>query len=86
MEEIPKLRKKVDEIDDQILSALRERARICKVIGSAKKKQDMPIKDSLRENEIYKRLKEKSAQFGLDSTQVEAVYRQIVNMCSAVQE
>ena len=86
MEEIPKLRKKVDEVDDQILLALCERAKICKAIGDAKKKQGMPIRDLSRENEVYKRIKEKSAQFGLDSGQVEAVYREIVNMCSAVQE
>jgi chorismate mutase len=86
MSEIPKLRNKVDEVDDQILMALCERVKVCKAIGVAKKKQDMPIRDLLRENEVFKRIKEKSAQFGLDSGQVEAVYREIVNMCSAVQE
>ena len=86
MAEIPKLRKKVDEIDDQILTALCERVKVCKAIGSAKKKQGMPIRDTSREDEVFKRIKEKSAQFGLDSGQVEVVYREIVNMCSAVQE
>ena len=65
MDEIPKLRKKVDEIDDQILKALCERVKICKAIGDAKKKQGMPIRDSSRENEVYRRIKEKSAQFSL---------------------
>ena len=86
MDEIPKLRKKVDEVDDQILLALCERVKVCKAIGDAKKKQGMPIRDLSRENDVYRRIKEKSAQFGLDSGQVEAVYREIVNMCSAVQE
>ena len=86
MDEIPKLRKKVDEIDDQILKALCERVKICKAIGDAKKKQGMPVRDTSRENEVYKRIKEKAAQFQLDPVQVEAVYREIVNMCSAVQE
>ena len=86
MDEIPNLRKKVDEIDDQILLALCERVKICKAIGDTKKKQGMPIRDSSRENEVYKRIKEKSAQFQLDPTQIERVYREIVNMCSAVQE
>jgi len=86
MDEIPKLRKKVDSVDDQILLAICERVKVCKAIGDAKKKQGMPIRDTSRENEVYKRIKEKSAQLGLDSGQVEAVYREIVNMCSAVQE
>jgi chorismate mutase len=86
MDEIPKLRKKVDEIDDQILKALCERVKVCKAIGDAKKKQGMPIRDSSRETEVYRRIKEKSAQFQLDPTQIERLYREIVNMCSAVQE
>jgi chorismate mutase len=86
MDEIPKLRKKVDEIDDQILKTLSERVKICKAIGDAKKKQGMPIRDTSRENEIYTRIKEKSAQFQLSPLQIELVYREIVNMCSVVQE
>ena len=86
MDEIQKLRKKVDEIDDQILKALCERVKICKAIGESKKKQGMPIRDSSRENEVYRRIKEKSVKFQLDPAQIERVYREIVNMCSAVQE
>ena len=86
MDDIQKLRKKVDAVDDQILTAICERVKICKAIGDSKKKQGMPIKDLSRENEVYKRIKEKSMQFQLDSVQIERVYREIVNMCSAVQE
>ncbi len=86
MDEIPKLRKKVDEIDDQILIALFERAKVCKAIGDTKKKQGVPIRDSSRENEVYSRIKEKSAQYQLNPAQIERIYREIVNMCSAVQK
>jgi chorismate mutase len=86
MAEIPKLRKKVDEIDDQILTALCERVKVCKAIGDAKKKQGKPIKDSQRETEVFNRVKEKSVEFELNPVQIERVYREIVNMCSAVQE
>jgi chorismate mutase len=86
MDKIPKLRKKVDEIDDQILKALSERVKVCKAIGDAKKKQGIPIRDIPRENEVYIRIKEKSAQCRLDQEQIERVYREIVNMCSVVQK
>jgi len=86
MDKIPKLRKKVDEIDDQILKTLCKRVKVCKAIGDAKKKQGMPIHDISRENEVYTRIKEKSAQYQLNPVQIELVYREIVNMCSAVQE
>jgi chorismate mutase len=86
MAEISKQRKKIDEIDDQILLALCERVKVCKTIGDAKKKQSMPVRDLSRESEVFKRIKEKSIQIGLNAGQVEAIYREIVNMCSAVQE
>ena len=85
MDEIQRLRKKVDEFDELILKALSERAETCKAIGKVKKKQGMPVRDVSREKEIYERVKQKATQFHLDPLQVEAVYREIVNMCSAVQ-
>jgi len=86
MQDIQQLRKRIDEIDDQILKGLCERVKICRAIGDAKKKQGVAVRDVARENEVYKRIKEKSAQFELDPVQIDAVYREIVNMCSAVQE
>jgi monofunctional chorismate mutase len=86
MAEIQQYRKKIDEIDDQILLALFERVKICKAIGDSKKKQGLPIRDLSREDKVIKRIKEKSAEIGLGAGQIEAVYREIVNMCSAVQE
>jgi chorismate mutase / prephenate dehydratase len=86
MDDIEQLRKRIDAVDDQILAALCERVKVCKSIGAAKKKQGKPIRDASRENEVYNRIKEKAAKIGLNTSQVEAVYREIVNMCSAVQE
>jgi len=86
MDEIQQLRKNVDEIDEQIITALCERAKSCKAIGLIKKKQGKPVRDVTRESEVFKRVKEKAVQFHLNPTQVEAVYREIVNMCSAVQK
>jgi chorismate mutase len=86
MADIGEHRKEVDAIDDQILAALCERVKVCRAIGAEKKKQGIPVRDASRERELYRRLKEKAAKLGLDSGQVEAVYREIVNMCSAVQE
>jgi chorismate mutase len=51
-----------------------------------KKKRGMEVKDASREKDVYKKVKEKSAELCLDPQKVEAVYREIVNMCSAVQE
>jgi chorismate mutase/prephenate dehydratase len=85
-DEIAQLRRKVDAVDDQILTALCERAKICTEIGAVKKKKSIPIKDAARETELFRRVKEKAVQLQLNPHQVEAVYREIVNICSAVQE
>ena len=85
-DDIAALRAKIDEIDDQILFALSKRVKVCKAIGLAKKKQKMPIRDESRENEIYLRVKEKSKKLGLNETQIDLLYREIVNICSAVQK
>ena len=86
MEDIQKLRKKIDEVDENILRLLGERSEICGSIGLLKKDQGIPIIDTYRENEVFSNIKAKSSDFGLDSDQVEAIYRQIVNMCSSLQE
>ena len=86
MDDIKQLRKKIDEVDEQILHSLSKRTELCKSIGLVKKKQGIPIKDLPRENDVYTNIKEKAADLGLDPAQVETIYRQIVNMCSAVQD
>ena len=86
MEEVQKLRKKIDAIDENILRLLGERAEICRSVGLLKKENDIPITDAARENEVYANIRNKAPDFGLDAEQVEGIYRQIVNMCSSVQE
>jgi chorismate mutase len=86
VENIEQLRKKIDEVDEQILQSLSKRTEICSSIGLVKKKHGIPIQDFPRENDVYERIREKAAELGLKPSYVEAIYRQIVNMCSAVQE
>ena len=86
MLEIKKLRKRIDEVDEKMLQSLSERAEICRAIGLVKEKHRLPIPDSPRENDVYSHVREKAAALGLDPSHVEAIYRQIVNMCSAVQD
>ncbi len=80
------MRIRIDEVDNQILSLLGERAKLCKAIGKTKKANGKPVRDADRENQVYKCVREKARDFGLDPAQVESVYHEIVNMCSSVQE
>jgi chorismate mutase len=86
MQEIAQLRKKIDEVDEQILQSLSERAEICRSIGLVKEKHGVPVQDYPRENDVYAHIREKAAELCLVPSHVEAIYRQIVNMCSVVQD
>lgn len=86
MESISELRKRIDEVDEQILLALSRRAELSRSIGLLKRKQRIPIKDAPRENDVYANIRKRAVALGLDSVCVEGIYRQIVNMCTAVQE
>jgi chorismate mutase len=85
MEDIMRFRKKIDEVDHQILELLSERTRLCAAIGLAKKKQGLPIKDRNRENELYAKIEKKAAELKLDSMHIKQIYRCIVDMCTSVQ-
>ena len=49
-------RKKIDDIDDEILGLINDRLKIAEIIGKAKKEKDAPIFLATREAEIYRRL------------------------------
>lgn len=85
MESIRQLRKRIDEIDEQILQSLFERVSICKSIGLLKQKHGIPVQDFPRENDVYAHIKERASDLGLDSSCVNEIYNLIVNMCSIVQ-
>jgi chorismate mutase len=85
VENIKQLRKRIDEIDEQILQSLSKRTETCRSIGLVKKTHGIPIEDLPRENDVYAHIKKKAVALGLDPAQVEAIYRQIVKMCISVQ-
>lgn len=86
MEDLQTLRKRVDDIDNQILMALSERVAVCRKIGEFKKQQGLPIRDQIREKEVYDKIKVKAVKFQLEPTRIEVLYREIVNMCSDIQK
>ncbi|UCE15640.1 MAG: chorismate mutase [Candidatus Bathyarchaeota archaeon] len=86
MEKISSLRKKIDEIDDQILRFLKERVDVCENIGLIKQEQGIPVKDSQRESEQYTRIARIASKLGLNPQEVRAVYQEIIAMSIRAQE
>ena len=85
MEDIVKLRKRIDKVDEQILHSLSDRIKICRSIGLLKKKQGLSVKDLQRETDLCEKIKKRAVELNLDPTRVEEIYRQIVEMCISVQ-
>jgi len=86
MDNIETLREKIDAVDDQILKDIVVRIKICRAIGELKKQQGKPVHDISRETEVFKRVRERAEIFKLDPIKIERLYREIVNMCTSVQE
>lgn len=86
MEKISLLRKKVDEIDEQILRFLKERVELSKNIGKLKREHGIPMRDDQRENEKYKSVMRRASSLGLNPHEVKAIYREIIAMSIHAQE
>jgi len=86
LKKIEALRKKVDEIDEQILYFLKERVEICKSIGTVKREYGVPIRDRQREDEVYTNIMRKASKLGLNPQEVKAVYQEVMAMCAHAQE
>ncbi len=56
MKEIQKLRRRIDEVDDQILELINRRLMVAREIGKIKERSGSAVVDSQRESAIYQRL------------------------------
>jgi len=79
MEKLKKFRKKIDEIDSQILGLLNERADVTLNIGSLKSKKRSLSFSPDREARIYKRLIKANSKGPLKDDTIKAIYREIMS-------
>jgi chorismate mutase/prephenate dehydratase len=78
------LRKRIDDLDDAILKALDERARVVSEVGQAKREANLPTYDPSRERLILDRLAARAGRFPPEA--IRAVYREVMSACLALQE
>jgi len=86
LERILSLRRKIDEIDEQILRFLKERVEVSRSIGKMKREHGIPVRDIKRENEQYAYVMRRASELGLNQRKVKAVYREIIAMSIHAQE
>ncbi len=83
-EDLRKLRKRIDDLDSEILSLLNKRAEIVLGIGEHKKENFVGVYDPKREKEIEKKLRELNTG-PLSDDSILGVYREIISACRALQ-
>lgn len=84
--DIEKLRKKINKIDEEIISLLVERVKIIKKIGEIKKEKGLEVFDKDREEEIIFKLKKKAEENGLNKDFVVDIYKKIIEESKKEQE
>ncbi|WP_038057164.1 prephenate dehydratase [Thermodesulfobacterium hydrogeniphilum] len=84
-EDLKNLRKKIDEIDSQIIELLKQRIEIAKKIGEIKEKRGKVSFDLEREKEVLKRiLTLNKGVFPEDTLKV--IYSEIIKTCRTIQQ
>ncbi|WP_448584363.1 prephenate dehydratase [Thermocrinis sp.] len=89
MEELSKLRKEIDLIDEEIIKLLNRRAKIAKAIGEIKKQLKLEIYSPEREREVIdKAIKINKEVYGevFPSEAVRHVFREIMSACLSLEK
>jgi len=82
---LEELRKKIDEIDSQIVRLIADRIRVTEEIGREKKKRGKQIEDAEREERVLKNVTSIARAEGINQADIESIYRQIVAASKSVQ-
>ena len=85
IKDIAHLRKKVDEIDDEIINLLGKRQSMVKLIGKIKKSNGVEILSVARERQILKRILLNGEKKKVDLELIDRIYRVIFKNSRKVQ-
>jgi chorismate mutase/prephenate dehydratase len=87
-EELKRLRKEIDELDDRILAMFNERARLAQAVGHVKlssAEQGGPIYRPEREAQVVRRLQAANAG-PLPNEAVERLFKEVMSACRAMEQ
>ena len=83
--DIAECRRKIDELDRQIVALISERARSAQVIGRLKRATDLPIYEPNREKVIFENVR-KTNQGPLPDIELVHIYERIIDVMRALQK
>lgn len=76
--ELKKLRKKIDELDKELLNIMRKRFQVTKKIGLYKAKNNLPIQDLEREKILFNQKIKMGREMGLNEELITKIFRIII--------
>ena len=77
-------RKRIDQIDGQLLELFNERTRCVIEVGKIKKEQNVRIYDPEREREILRRMKEQNLG-PLDEEGLQRLFERVIDECRRIE-
>lgn len=83
--DLRKVRDRIDRADNEIIRLLVERMEIVGEISKIKREKGLPVFDQKREAELYRGIRSQAEKLGLDGTDTEAIFREIVSMSRRIQ-
>jgi chorismate mutase / prephenate dehydratase len=85
-ETLEDLRKKVDEINIDLLKSIKKRFEIGKLIAIVKEKNNIPVKDHERERIMLNNLKNRAKELNMCSDFTEGLFKLIINETIKIQK
>ena len=85
-EEIGPLREEIDRLNMEIVRLLARRVDVALRIGEVKMRHGRPVVDKSREALVYERVRGLAEGIGLNPDDVERVFREIIALCTQVQQ
>ncbi len=82
--EIEDWRKKIDELDEQLVVLISERAKAAKAIGLAKKDKQFPVYEPKREQDVFSHVKAINPG-PLDDAELLHVYERLMDVMRTLQ-
>ena len=78
-------RRKIDDVDEQIVQLINERAKAARAIGEIKQAQGLPVYEPQRENDVFAHIRRINPG-PLTDAEIVDVYERIIDVMRALQK
>jgi len=78
-------RRKIDDVDEQIVQLINERAKAARAIGEIKQAQGLPVYEPQRENDVFAHVR-RANPGPLTDAEIVDVYERIIDVMRALQK